>query len=228
MADAHRLGGSCPAISEGGAMTGAPLSDTAKRQQIMEGARRVFLENGFDGASIGDIVRAAGVSKGTLYAYFPSKEKLFETLVFEDRRKQGEALFLLDEGDQDIGRVLFKLGVSFVDMLVQPETLAFQRIVIAAAGRFPEIGHTYYEAGPVYGTARLAAYLRHLVSKGALVIDDAELAARQFLDLCKTGIHLRMMLGHAEPPSRDEVSHNVQQAITVFLAAYGSHKHSQE
>src|SRR3974390_122989 len=58
--------------------TEAHCFDNAKRQQIMEGARRIFLRDGFDGASIGDIVRAAGVSKGTLYAYFPGKEMLFE------------------------------------------------------------------------------------------------------------------------------------------------------
>jgi len=134
--------------------------DTAKRQQIMEGARRVFLEDGFDGASIGDIVRAAGVSKGTLYAYFPSKEKLFEALVFADRRKQAEVLFTLDEAEIDIERGLTKLGLTFVDMLVQPDTLAFLRIVIGAAAKFPEIGNTFYKAGPCYGTERLSAHLQ--------------------------------------------------------------------
>src|SRR6186713_2194737 len=81
---------------------GAAL-DTAKRQQLMEGARRAFLEHGFDGASVGDIVRSAGISKGTLYAYYPSKEKLFEALVFEDRRKQAEAICTIDETDEDVG-----------------------------------------------------------------------------------------------------------------------------
>src|SRR5512134_1155074 len=65
-------------------------ADNAKRQQVLDGARRVFLEQGFDGASINDIVKAAGVSKGTLYAYFPSKEKLFEVLVSLDKRQQVE------------------------------------------------------------------------------------------------------------------------------------------
>ena len=65
----------------------------AKRRQILDGARKVFLESGFDGASVNDIVRETGVSKGTVYAYFPSKERLFETLVFEDRRDQAERLF---------------------------------------------------------------------------------------------------------------------------------------
>src|ERR1700742_3905695 len=112
----------------------APSFDTAKRQQIMDGARRVFLEDGFDGASIGDVVRAAGISKGTLYAYFPSKEKLFETLVFEDKRKQAEALCVFDEADEDVRRVLTQLGTSMNEMMIKPEHVAFVRIVIGAVG----------------------------------------------------------------------------------------------
>ena len=60
----------------------APSSDgSAKRRQIMDGARTVFLSAGFDGASMNDIARAAGVSKGTLYAYFNSKDELFEAII---------------------------------------------------------------------------------------------------------------------------------------------------
>jgi AcrR family transcriptional regulator len=46
--------------------------DGTKRRQIMDGAREVFLAQGFDGASMGEIARQAGVSKGTLYVYFDS------------------------------------------------------------------------------------------------------------------------------------------------------------
>ena len=67
--------------------TGKPnptaLQDSAKRRQIMDGARAVFLAQGFDAASMGEIARAAGVSKGTLYVYFDSKEKLFEAITHE-------------------------------------------------------------------------------------------------------------------------------------------------
>jgi AcrR family transcriptional regulator len=205
----------------GECLTDTPVFDTAKRQQIMEGARRVFLDDGFDGASIGDIVRAAGVSKGTLYAYFPSKEKLFEALVIEDKRKQAEVLFVLDEDDGDVARVLRRLGASFIDMLVQPEALAFARIVIGASAKFPEIGKAFYDAGPCVGTARLGSYLGRLSAKGVLSVDDPEHAARQFLDLCKTGLHLRMMLGDPKMASSAEVDRNLDSAIKVFLAAYG-------
>ncbi len=204
------------------AISGCPSTcDTAKRQQIMEGARRIFLQDGFDGASIGDIVRAAGVSKGTVYAYFPSKEKLFEALIIEDRRKQAEALFTLDESDQDVVRVLRRLGRTFLDMLLSPDNLDFLRIVVGASTKFPQLGKAFYEAGPCEGTNRLASYLNRLTEQGILVVDDTQLAARQFLDLCKTGIHLRMMLGDRTAPASEEIEHNLDGAIKVFLAAYG-------
>ena len=202
---------------------GSPAMDTAKRQQLMDGARRAFLERGFDGASIGDIVRAAGISKGTLYAYFPSKEKLFETLVIEDKRKQAEAVCIIDESDDDVVRVLTKLGHNLLDMLRQPENLAFVRIVIGASAQFPEIGRAFYEAGPAVGIARLANYLRRLTSKGVLDVEEPERAARQYMDLCKSGIYSRMLFGYAsEPPSREQMTRNVESALTVFLKAYGA------
>ena len=196
--------------------------DTAKRQQLMEGARRVFLEHGFDGASVGDIVRAAGISKGTLYAYFPSKEKLFETLVFEDKRKQAEASCQLDASDDNVERVLFNLGMSLREMMDQPDAIAFVRIVIGASGKFPEIGRAFYEAGPAYGIARLSEYLERMTAKGLLDIADYERAARQFLDLCKSGVHVKMLFGCLqEPPSQAETERNVKSAVSVFMKAYG-------
>ncbi|MGO9485379.1 MAG: TetR/AcrR family transcriptional regulator [Rhodomicrobium sp.] len=199
----------------------AHCCDTAKRQQILEGARRIFLHDGFDGASIGDIVRAAGVSKGTLYAYFPSKEKLFEALMIEDRREQAEALFTIDENDRDVAGVLRRLGQSFADMLYAPASIELLRIVIGAAAKFPGIGKAFFDAGPCRGTSRLGHYLERMTEQGVLRVDNPELAARQFLDLCKTGIHLRLLLGDRDAPKREEIERNLDSAVRVFLAAYG-------
>ncbi len=208
-------------VQDGAALACDAACDTAKRQQIMEGARRIFLQDGFDGASVGDIVRAAGVSKGTLYAYFPSKEKLFEALIIEDRRKQAEALFTLDENDRDVVRVLRKLGLTFLDMLLSRENLDFLRIVVGVSTKFPQLGKAFFDAGPCEGSNRLGSYLRRLTDEGVLSVDDPLLAARQFLDLCKTGIHLRMMLGYRTAPEQSEIDRNIDSAIRVFLSAYG-------
>ena len=73
-----------------------PPEESAKRRQIMDGARSVFLASGFDAASMGEIARQAGVSKGTLYVYFDSKERLFEAIIESERRTQAEQIFALD------------------------------------------------------------------------------------------------------------------------------------
>src|SRR5215510_14952263 len=70
-----------------------PESESAKRRQILDGAREVFLSVGFDGASMGEVARAAGVSKGTLYVYFADKNRLFEAIVEETALVQGEIAF---------------------------------------------------------------------------------------------------------------------------------------
>ncbi|MBV5335990.1 helix-turn-helix transcriptional regulator, partial [bacterium] len=92
---------------------GVEAGDTAKRRQIVEGARRVFRARGFDGASMGEIARAAGVSKGTLYVYFDSKQALFYALTLEEKREQAEALFAFNAADPDVRQVLRRLGLSF-------------------------------------------------------------------------------------------------------------------
>ena len=85
--------------------------DPAKRRQIIDGASRVFLAQGFDAASMGAIAREAGVSKGTLYVYFKSKEELFEAIVEEQRRQQAEEIFTFD-GEAAIEAELRRVGLG--------------------------------------------------------------------------------------------------------------------
>ena len=80
----------------------AERADNAKLRQILDGARKVFLADGFDGASMNDVARAAGVSKGTLYVYFDSKEALFEALVRSEKQAQAERHTYFDDPDSDV------------------------------------------------------------------------------------------------------------------------------
>ncbi len=216
-----------PARAPARAVPPAPpvaAADSAKRRQILEGARRAFLAHGFDGASMGDVVSASGVSKATVYAYFESKEKLFETLIFEERRSQAEQLFSLDCDDHDVAKALNRLGCAFMSMMTRPESVCFLRVIIAAAAKFPELGRTFFEAGPAYGRDQLTAYLKAQVQAGVLVIEDPQHAAQQFMELCKTGITVPMLLGVKPSCSEDEVRLTVRRAVDVFVAAYGCHQ----
>jgi AcrR family transcriptional regulator len=200
--------------------------DSAKRRQILDGARRAFLEHGFDAASMGEVVSASGVSKATVYAYFESKEKLFEAMIFEGRRSQAEQIFSLDLADHDVGAVLTRLGTAYMGVLGHPPTCQVLRIVIAAATKFPEVGRAFYEAGPQYGRDRLAGYLDAQVRAGVLDIADTRVAALHFMELCKAGITLPMLLGIRSGCTSDEIERNVGQAVKVFLAAYGKTTYS--
>src|SRR5215468_4716735 len=95
-------------------------AEAPKRRQIIDGACRVFLDRGFDAASMGEIARQARVSKGTLYVYFKSKEELFEAIVGEQCNAQAEQIFSLD-GEAAIESELQRLGEGLTRFLCQPD-----------------------------------------------------------------------------------------------------------
>jgi AcrR family transcriptional regulator len=115
--------------------------DSAKRRQIIEGARQVFLAQGFDGASMGRIAREAGVSKGTLYVYFTSKEDLFQVVAYDECLAQAEQVFTLDPADRDVATVLTRLGTAFVKFLCRPERMAPFRTIMSISADHVRFRH---------------------------------------------------------------------------------------
>ncbi len=192
----------------------------ANRRQVMAGARAVFLSAGVDGASMNDIARAAGVSKGTLYAYFDSKEQLFEALIREDREQQAERLCVFPRDGGDPGALLREFGRRLVEMIMRPDTVAQVRVVIAATAKFPQLGRAFYDAGPRYGVQRLAARLDAFAKTRALEIVDTELAARQFINLCCSDFHKQVLFGVVDSVAPSEIDASVDAAVDVFLKAY--------
>jgi AcrR family transcriptional regulator len=198
----------------------AEYAESAKRRQILEGARVVFLTQGFDAASMGDIARAAKVSKGTLYVYFDSKEDLFQTIVQEECEAQAEQVFALDSSDHDVEAVLTRLGRDFIRFLGEPHRISSLRTVIAIAERMPELGRRFYAMGPTSGIGRVASYLEDQVKAGVLEVPDCELAAAQFLDSCKSTIFQALLFNARERASDERVAYVVARAVKTFLAAY--------
>jgi AcrR family transcriptional regulator len=195
--------------------------DPTKRRQILDGAREVFLREGFDGASVNDIARVAAVSKGTIYVYFDSKEHLFETLIREDRRAQAERICTFDVENHDVHAVLGTFGRSLLETMMRPENMAHLRTVIAAAAKFPGLGRAFYEAGPEHGIAKLAAYLDRQVGAGILAIADTRRAAMQFIELCQAGLMKPMLFCVIDETPLAAIGTAVDAAVAVFMAAYG-------
>jgi AcrR family transcriptional regulator len=194
-------------------------SDRAKRRQIIDGASRVFLAQGFDAASMGAIAREAGVSKGTLYVYFKSKEELFEAVFEEQCRQQAEQIFTFDR-ETEIQTELTRLGEEFARFLTRPGGMSALRTVIAIADRMPELGARFYLSGPAHGSASLARYLEDKVAAGILEPHDCEVVAAQFIDSCVSTIFKPMLFNYSSEPPDDRITRVVKTAVGTFLAAY--------
>ena len=199
----------------------APEDDGAKRRQILDGAAAVFLEKGFDAASMGEIARAAGVSKGTLYVYFDDKQALFDAIVQEACHIHAERVFEFDHAERDVAAVLAKLGVAFATVMCRPEQMSAIRTVIAIADRMPDLGRQFYETGPARGGQKLAAYLDAQVAAGMLAVDDTVIAAEQFMGAVMA-TSFRRTLFNCGAPTSEEIEYAVGIAVRTFMAAYGT------
>jgi AcrR family transcriptional regulator len=195
--------------------------DSAKRRQIIDGARMVFMARGFDAASMGEIAKAAGVSKGTLYVYFKDKDELFEAIVEKECPFQAEGIFAFDAADPDVRGVLTRVCIAFVQALCVPSRQSSLRAVIAIADRMPKIGRRFYETGPAVGLAKMRAYLEAQVAAGRLAIPDCEVAAAQLMESCHATLFKPLLFNAAPPPPLERIEYVVGLAVTTFMAAYG-------
>jgi AcrR family transcriptional regulator len=193
--------------------------ETSKRRQILDGARRVFMDLGFDGASMGEIARSAGVSKGTLYVYFADKNRLFEAIVEEEALEQGKVAFDFDP-ERDVATTLMDFGQAYIRMLCRPGEGSAIRTVMAIAERMPEVGRRFYEHVLENRINRLAGYLDARVKAKDLTIDDCKLAASQFMQMCQASLFLPFIFQAAPAPSSERIAQVVESATRMFLAAY--------
>ncbi len=193
-----------------------------KYDQVLEGARSVFLRDGFEGASVDDIARAAGVSKATLYSYFPDKRLLFLEVTRCECVRQTEETEALICGATDVREVLTIAATHLVEFFLSEFSLRVFRICASESDRFPEIGRAFFENGPAEVRTRLAAYLEYAESHGDLVVADKPLAADQFMELCKADLFPKAMFGVGEPATEADKVRVAVGAVEMFLARYAA------
>jgi AcrR family transcriptional regulator len=197
-------------------------ADPAKREQIVDGAKRVFMEKGFDAASMNDVARKAGVSKGTIYVYFQNKEDLFAALIERERNKFVAVMRdVLNERDRPED-ALQHYGIAFAMHLTYGDVISAMRIVLGVIDRMPSLARRFFSASPENARTVLKDYIDRQVAAGKLQTDDSEMAARQFVELC-SGTYFKLRLfGEMEvPPPRQEIERVVSSAVRMFMASYG-------
>lgn len=181
-----------------------------KRVTILEAARRHFLQHGFAGTAIEAVASEAGVSKMTLYRHFGTKEALFEALV----RDLADLLEMPDGGTGTVEARLRAFGRSFASTLMRPDALAFYRMIVAEAPRFPELAALFQERGRRLAQDWVATVLRQELS---LDPEEADRRARGFDALVLGDLYQRCLLDLADVTDEAALNEQVEQAVSYAL-----------
>lgn len=191
-----------------------------KFQQVLDGARKVFLRDGFEGASVDAIAQEAGVSKATLYSYFPEKRiMLIEVARVEFERLADSAHSEVDL-DLPAQELLENIAVVIAESVASDFSVQVFRLAVAETPRFPALGREYFRAGPGLLTDRIAILLQYLTARGELQIDDIPLAAYQFAELCTTKIHDLYQLGMGDQLTAEDIRRIAISGAGLFLRGY--------
>jgi AcrR family transcriptional regulator len=201
--------------------TAALPSRDQRRETIMSVAREVFFEHGYGGTSMSAIAARLGGSKGTLYNYFKSKEELFEAQVRDMCDSAAGRLLDAIAGDASPEEALMEFGCDYLKHLYSEDTVKLFRILVAEAQRIPELARLFWEVGPAQGRRGLAEYFAAARANGLLEVADCELAADQFLNLCKGTKHLKFLLNLTPAITDEEIREQIAQAVQAFMCLYG-------
>lgn len=201
-----------------------------RRRAIMRAAAEVFLQHGYLGATTDEVAARASVSKQTLYKHFSDKQHMFSDIILDTTLQVVDGLSSAVAGTlqgaqhtQDVRRALRDLADGFLDVLLQPEVIRLRRLVIAEAGRFPEIGKAWFDRGFDRSLVVLGEALQGLADRGLLHnLNDPALAAYQFAGLVMyKPMNQVIFAGTDAAPSAGQLSRIADSAVDVFLAAYG-------
>lgn len=207
-------------IAKAKARPGAPgrPKDPSKGAAILEAAKKLFVEQGFEGVSMDQIAAEAGVSKLTVYSHYGDKESLFSAAIGAKCEEQvSNGLFAVDH-DEPLREQLLEIGRAFFALCVSDEAMAVHRVVTTKTTA-PKLGRLFWEAGPRRIQSAMEQFLREEVAAGRLEIPDVHRACSQFFCLLKGEPHMRMLCGYEGPTPEDAEAH-VRASVEMFLRAY--------
>ena len=191
-----------------------------RERQILDAALTVFAATGYSGTTMDAVAAEAGVTKPTLYSYFPSKESLFQAMML------GKRDLMLDvfEHASDKGMVadLLAFAWAYADTVMRPDMLSLARLIIGEVARFPEIGRAYQASGPDHLLRGIMRYLDVQREAGRLAFEDAELAAQDLWGLILSAPRTQALYMPDSQPDRATLARYIANGLRVFLKAYST------
>jgi AcrR family transcriptional regulator len=205
----------------------AAYGQCAKRLSITEAAEEVFAREGYAAASIDMIAARACVSRQTIYNHYGDKANLFVAVLGDLTERANAGLFALIATFPDQPDDLEAELAAFAHRLMRNcicnrDGMALRRLVEAEGQRYPELFSTWRELGPGKAVTLIGARFAALHHAGLLIVDDAELAARQFMALVYADMQLMTLFGEA--PSDEAMRKAARNGVRTFVAAFGAPK----
>lgn len=190
-----------------------------KRIFIRQTALALFLEVGFEAASMSQIAARAGGSKATLYSYFSSKEELLLEALHASAKEHGENIIALIDFNGDVRSQLERFAGLLIQILTTTQTLQLLRVAISVSGK-SAIGRRFFDLGTEVVWQRVAAFMENQTKAGHLRNDDPNLMALHFRSLCESDL-IAQLLGAGEPITRKHATEKAQVLVELFLRAHG-------
>ena len=197
----------------------------SRKEAILNAAKDVFLEQGYDLATMDDIAERAATTKRTVYAHFENKEGLFAAMVAHSGGMFLEHLGELDRGGSNYQAELERFANRYCELSTFRHAVQFQRVIIAESKRFPKLSRGVSTSIHGRALAMVARYLQELDRHGKLKVPDPKTAAEQFLDITTGSIRFATLFGmipplaHDPDPSEPDRTHSrrIRRAVEVFL-----------
>ena len=191
-----------------------------KRKELIKHATEMFLEMGYEKASMNNLVKRSGSSKSTIYKHFRSRQALFIAVLDEKIRDHLAPMENLELTTLSIEEGLKLIGTTGMKVITSKDFVNLCRIIYAESERNPYFGKTYYEHGPKRGLAGVVKYLSTMVELGRIRCADPAMAAEYFWGIILYRHMRERLCGVKGPLSAKEQKDHVDKAVDSFISAF--------
>lgn len=192
--------------------------DVEKDRAILRAAQRLFLERGFDGASVDAIAEAAGVAKATVYARFADKDALLRQSIKSKCSEFLDAETLDWRAGRTLREGLTAIAERFLSLVTDPDALSMHRLMMQEGQKSDRLPTLFFESAILPAVNRLSAFLQSEADRLGVIIKDPEGAAWRFLGMVKAEDHMRAMFGMT-PRRPGAVKKHITACVDDFIAA---------
>lgn len=187
----------------------------ARRQAFLQAARDVFLEHGYEAASVNDVVRMAGGSLATLYAQFGNKEGLFLAFMQDQHDRFVREMRPTEPVDHlPLQQALQVIGEQFLRRLLEKDAIAFYRVMVSEGRKVPEHLRRYFAVG---GANQVHDELVALLTKAGLGDVEARESMHYFIELLRSRHHFQAAASDDYTLSDAELKAHVARAVRFLL-----------